>query len=455
MSGLTKNESKPAVEGALLVVAAGVAGDRGEDHRRSLQRRAQRLDQTKAVHAGQADVAQDDLRPHALGDGERLLGVARRAHLGAPELHLQAQALERVGIVLDDQDAVAFGEAWHVAVGRLADRVGLDGRQPEDEFAAVTRAFAEALDVAAVQLGDAARQGQADTEPAERSRQRLILLREQLEGVRQELRIDPFAAVLDRDLHRLRGASHGDRDRARLEGELGGVGDQVRQRLRQPAAIAAHEDALVGDVDVETVAAGIELVVTGRDRGLDDALDRHLLAHERDLPLRRARDVDQLLDQMAEPADLALEDLAQPDEDRIGVLERPQNARGVGDRRERVAQLVREHRQELALAPLGQAQLLGALGERLLELLPLMDVDAAADVADGRAVAAEAGHAVVEHPAVFAVMTAQAQVHRERRLRFEAGRADAEAAVEILGMDGAGPAVALQLVRRAAGVGGP
>jgi hypothetical protein len=85
---------------------------------------------------------------------------------------------------------------------------------------------------------------------------------------------------------------------------------------------------------------------------------------------------------MAEPADLALEDLAETHQDRIGVLERPEHAGGVGDRRERVAQLVREHAEELALTPLGEAQLLGPLGERLLELLPLVDVDAAADVAD-------------------------------------------------------------------------
>ena len=52
--------------------------------------------------------------------------------------------------------------------------------------------------------------------------------------------------------------------------------------------------------------------------------------------------------------------LAQANQDRVAALERSQHARRVGDRRERVAQLVREHRQELALAPLGQAQALVA-----------------------------------------------------------------------------------------------
>ena len=59
-------------ERALLVFGARIAGDRGEHHRRALQLLAQRLDEAKAVHAGQADVAQDDLRPNALGDARAL-----------------------------------------------------------------------------------------------------------------------------------------------------------------------------------------------------------------------------------------------------------------------------------------------------------------------------------------------------------------------------------------------
>ena len=118
---------------------------------------------------------------------ERFLGVARGADLGAPELHLQAQALERVGVVLDDQDAVALAQPRHAGVDVVGRGLRLDQRQPEHELAASARPFAEAFDVAAVQLGDAARQGQADAEPAEAARQRLVLLREQLEGVRQEL----------------------------------------------------------------------------------------------------------------------------------------------------------------------------------------------------------------------------------------------------------------------------
>ena len=134
---------------------------------------------------------------------------------------------------------------------------------------------------------------------------------------------------------------------------------------------------------------------------LHQGFDRDLLADQRDLALGGAGHVDQLFDQAAEPADLALEDLAQADQDRVAALERAQHARGVGDRRQRVAQLVREHRQELALAPLGQAQRLHAFGQALLELLALVDLDDAADIAGEFATIIEARRAVVEHPAVL------------------------------------------------------
>ena len=68
------------------------------------------------------------------------------------------------------------------------------------EKAVAARPFAEAFDVAAVKLGDPARERQADAEAAEGSRQGLVLLREQLERVRKELRVNPCALILHRDL---------------------------------------------------------------------------------------------------------------------------------------------------------------------------------------------------------------------------------------------------------------
>ena len=73
--------------------------------------------------------------------------------------------------------------------------------------------------------------------------------------------------------------------------------------------------------------------------------------------------------------DLALDHVAGPRALRLGQLLQPQQLHGGADRRQRVAQLVGQHRQELVLAPVRLLQRRGrrlerrgALGDALLEL---------------------------------------------------------------------------------------
>ena len=54
---------------------------------------------------------------------------------------------------------------------------------------------------------------------------------------------------------------------------------------------------------------------------------------------------------------------------------------GIGDRGERVAQLVGEHRQELVLAPVGRRELLGAPPQLLLQSPAVRDVGGDAEAA--------------------------------------------------------------------------
>ena len=76
--------------------------------------------------------------------------------------------------------------------------------------------------------------------------------------------------------------------------------------------------------------------------------------------------------------------------ERLAALEQPQR---VGERRERVAQLVRQHREELVLAPVG-------LGEvRLALAQPRLDRLAFGDVADLHRQAVAAGGDLDLHPA--------------------------------------------------------
>ena len=72
---------------------------------------------------------------------------------------------------------------------------------------------------------------------------------------------------------------------------------------------------------------------------------------QRDLALADARDVEQVLDQARQLRDLAVGDVGGPGQLRLGRREPADHLERGADRRERVAQLVREHRQELVLAP--------------------------------------------------------------------------------------------------------
>ena len=108
---------------------------------------------------------------------------------------------------------------------------------------------------------------------------------------------------------------------AGLEAELGGVGDQVGESAcASRPAIAADVQALVrrrrrrGGGRPALSLSWLLATAAWTTLSIDDRL-----AHQRDLALGGAGDVDQLLDQPAEPADLAFEDLAQADQDRVAA----------------------------------------------------------------------------------------------------------------------------------------
>jgi len=277
-----------------------------------------------------------------MGFGQARLGVGGQPDLVAPHLHLQAQRIARGGVFLDDQHAVALAEG--VRRRAVSGPTGLDARQRQHHPRALAGAIAVSVDPAVVQLHDAACQGQADAEPARLVTDRLLLAREQLERVRQEVGRHALAAIGDADLDPVLECLHAQRDDAGFVGELGCVHDDVRERLDQPRLVALGPDArAVRQAHVERMPELDDRGGARVDGTAHDAVDRDRLADQRDLSLRGTGRVDQVLDHPLETVDLALEDLAQACEDRMRALERAQHARGVGDRRERVAQLVRQH----------------------------------------------------------------------------------------------------------------
>ena len=85
---------------------------------------------------------------------------------------------------------------------------GSQGRQADDELAALVRPFAAGLDGAAVHLDQAADQRQADAQAALRAGDRAVGLGEQVEDPRQQVRFDADAVVANAQ-HRLLGLRAG------------------------------------------------------------------------------------------------------------------------------------------------------------------------------------------------------------------------------------------------------
>ncbi len=145
---------------------------------------------------------------------------------------------------------------------------------------------------------------------------------------------------------------------------------------------AVDHQRLFGQSDNELVAPGVDQRPAGFDGPSDDLGQIHPLPLQRDGPASDARDVQQVVDQPHEVLHLTLDDLARLHALRVGQLLEPQQMHGGPNRRQRVPDLVRQHRQELVLAPVGfpqrlfpiaeirrdRLELRGPLGDALFEL---------------------------------------------------------------------------------------
>jgi hypothetical protein len=194
-------------------------------------------------------------------------------------------------------------------------------------------------------------------------------------------------------------------------GILGRVGEQVRDHLRQPHGIAVERGRRPRQVDVEPVPALVDQRPRHLHGHLDDRVELHRLRADLELATRDARHVEQVVEQRAHVAHLALDHATCPvDLGRAG-LRRPEQGGGVADRRERVAQLVRERGDEAVLLAVGLAQ-------RFLGFAPRRHVHRQALQPHQRAAVVELADAALVQPDDLAVRPARAVrrlVHRASR----------------------------------------
>ena len=242
-------------------------------------------------------------------------------------------------------------------------------RKPHDERAAPIGTRASRLDCASVQHHERARDGQTQPQPTLPPIQSTLPLHEQVERTRHQIRghADPVVAALDHDIPLLLAGAH--QDVTVGLGILRRVRQQVGQHLRDPDPVGVDHQSS-GDVYLQVVM----LVGHHRRRHLDRARNGvdeiESFAPQIDGASLEARDVQQVVDEPGHVPDLPLQNLALPR--RIVGAAQLHQVKGGQRWRERVAQLVTKHREELILAAIGRfglrARRVGA-GDLLVPLL--------------------------------------------------------------------------------------
>ena len=282
-------------------------------------------------------------------------------------------------------------------------------RQSCPELRAMTGAFARELQAAAVQFRDLARHREPDAQAAAERGSRLVAAHEHVEDAlaRHGRDAGPVVADVDRRIAVLGRRAEADAPAGRRV--AGGIGQQVHQELGEPPGVALHHQGQLRQLDGQRV----RLLVEQRAHGLDggghhlgevdgDALDREFAA-------RDARHVEDVLDDVRELGGLALEHRAHRRLRRMVERQPRHHVDGAADGRQRVAQLVRKHRDEFR-----------HLLRRLLERL---DVPAVREVLRDLGEAVEALLAVVERGDDHARPEALAALAQAPALRFGAAGA--------------------------------
>ena len=271
----------------------------------------------------------------------------------------------------------------------------LERRQAYLELAPVTEPLAARFDRSAVHLHHRLDQRQADAQPVARAFQGRVHLGEHLEEVRKLLGRDADAVVPHAHDH-LR-AFVGDRqpDVAAPVGELARVVEQVADHLRQPRGVGAQIERLRRQRHRQLVVQAAVPRARRLDGLLDDRPELDGLLAKLELAARDAAEVEQVVDQARQLAHLTFDHPQRRACHLCVAVSDAQGAHGVADRGQRVAQLVRQHREELVLAAVGFGQVVG-------QLPPLGDVLADRGEGHRSAGVVRQGQHLVGHPARLA-----------------------------------------------------
>ena len=178
-------------------------------------------------------------------------------------------------------------------------------------------------------------------------------LGEDLEDVGELLGRDAGAGVADADLGAPAGAAHPHGDVAAAGGELGGVVEEVRERLGEAEPVPADRQRLGAGVEAELDPRRVERGAVPLDRVADELGQVQLLALQLHLAAGDAGGFQEVVDQHRLVEDLALGGVDRPLGGAVRFPFHPQHLEGAADRAQGVAQLVGEHGQQLLLGAVG------------------------------------------------------------------------------------------------------
>ena len=190
------------------------------------------------------------------------------------------------------------------------------------------------------------------------------------------VRGDADAAVAHRDDHVRAVALDDQRDAPAGLGVLARVAQQVADDLGEPYRVAVQIDGSLREDDRQVVLHGFDERPDGLDGVVHDRGELERLLSKLDLSERDATHVEQVVHEPHHVADLALHHVGAGGDDRGVIAGQAHDPERVADRRERVPQLVRQHREELVLSPVGVGEVGGEAAQLRLEASPLGDVGA-------------------------------------------------------------------------------
>ena len=274
------------------------------------------------------------------------------AHVVPVQRHAFRQRDGRIDVVIDHQDATAMGGGGHRPHLERCDALHRAGKY-DGERRPLPEAGALRADRSSVQLDQPAHEREADPEAALGVVLGARHLYERVEEGLQRLGRDADAAVAHADLELAVPLARRQLHASAVRRVLDRVREQVAEDLLQPDRIGVDHQRILRKGDRQLLAAGARHRRHRVRRFRDRLPHGEATLAQLDLAAADARDVEQLVDDPHHVAGLTLDDgqLA------LGGAAIPlHHLEGSHHRRERIAQLVPEHGEELVLAPVGVLQ---------------------------------------------------------------------------------------------------